>query len=79
MDHGEYFIKNVVAKFFKKPKMMGLFQSLKHNAIWKEFVNLFPVSHWEPLCCFADTGHSSPPCQTMRFYRLSTLLDSKPH
>lgn len=45
MDHGEYFIKNVVVKFFKKIEMMGLFQSLKHNVIWKEFVNLFPVSH----------------------------------
>lgn len=44
MDHGEYFIKNVVVKFLKKFKMMGLFQSLKHNVIWKEFVNLFPVS-----------------------------------
>lgn len=55
MDHGEY-IKNVVVKFLKKSKMMGLFQSLKHNVIWKEFVNLFAVPHWEPLCYFAATG-----------------------
>lgn len=45
MDHREYFIKNVVVKFLKKFKMMGLFQSLKHSVIWKESVNLFPVSH----------------------------------
>lgn len=45
MDHGEFFIKNIVVKFLKKSKMMGLFQSLKHNVICKEFVNLFPASH----------------------------------
>lgn len=58
MDHGEWFVKKKLVVNLKKSKMMGMFQSLKHNAIWKEFAKLFLISHGEPLlCCFADTGH----------------------
>lgn len=32
----------------KKSKMASLFQGLKHEAMWKEFVSFFAISHWEP-------------------------------